>query len=1063
MVRPGSGTGRTAGHQAVKLRFTAKTTGFFAGIAAIMLTTALPIEAQNTGRLTGVVTDSASERPVGDVQVSVVGTRIGAITDAQGRFTINGAPTGPRTIEARRIGYRATRVVNVNVQLEGTTTLNIRIVAIPLTLQAVVTTGVVDPTSGTRVPFTVGRIEVENIPVPSTNAIESIQGKVAAVTIVPPGQPGSGTNILLRSPTSINKSNAPLVVVDGVIQSTAFGAASADLEAIDIESVEIIKGAAAASLYGSRAQSGVIQIRTKRGSALASGSTRFTARSEWGNNELAGQINWARYHYYQTNANGGYINLAGRDTNRVGRVARPAHQRFQDVPYADPVYDQVDRFFDPGQFSKNSFNIAQNLGRTNWFLSLVNSREDGVVLGSGEYNQNDARLNLDHIANSMLSISFSGYHSRSDRNELYNDTFFDLINQAPDIDLLQPDPDGTPYAYQLDHEGREENPLYVLATEDDRRKRARTQGSLQTKFTPLRWLTLEGNASYDRSDRRNDFFLDQGLKTEGFALGGLGEISQTTGTTSATNASISANLLGYWRGFTLRSTLRALVESEENEVTTAEGSDFAAPGVRSLNNARTRFVSSNLEQVRSRGYFVSGGMDYDGRYIADLLIRRDGSSLFGPEERWNNYYRFSGAYRLSEESWWRWRSINEFKLRFSRGTAGGRPSFNDQYETFSFNTAGGVVKQTLGNRFLKPEKTTETEIGIDAIYNDRFSLQVSRAKTRSEDQLIQIPLPAFFGFSSQWQNAGTVEGNTIEGTLEAQVIQGSNLQWRVGLVADRSRHKITEFNRPCFQTQTIAFRCAGVSLGEMYGFRFIRSVDELPADARARANEFDVNDEGLVVFVGLDASGQPKQYTQGETPTGGWGSTTTIGTTPYGWGMPIKLKDSTGSDAVVRIGDGTPDFHWGVSNNVSWKSWDLYALVDANVGGNAYNQTNQRMYQWARSADVDQAGKPQELKKPIEYYVALYSANDPTDYFVEDASFVKLREVSLRYRFGGRALSWFSRFGATGAAVSLIGRNLMTFTNYKGYDPEVGGTLVRLDSFDYPRYRTFTGSIEFIF
>lgn len=1062
MIRPGLCTGRAAIQRTALLRRTAKLIGFAAGLAALMLSPA-PIEAQNTGRITGVVTDSASDRPVGDVQVTVIGTRIGAVTDAQGRYTINGAPTGTRTIEARRIGYRATRMVNVTVQMEGTTNLNIRIVSVPLTLQAVVTTGVVDPTSGTRVPFTVGRIEVENIPVPSTNAIEAIQGKVAAVTIVPPGQPGSGTNILLRSPTSINKSNAPLIVVDGVVQSQSFGAATADLEAIDIESVEILKGAAAASLYGSRAQSGVVQIRTKRGSNLASGSTRFTARSEWGNNDLAGQIEWARYHYYKTNASGGYVNNAGRDTSRIGRVAKDAYQRFQDVPYADPIYDQVERFFNPGQFSKNSFNIAQNIGRTNWFLSLVNSREDGVVLGSGEYNQNDARLNLDHIANSALSFSFSGYHSRSDRNELYGDTFFDLINQAPDIDLLVPDPDGTPYAFQLDPEGREENPLYVLATEDNRRKRARTQGSLQAKYTPLRWLTFDGNLSYDRSDRRNDFFLDQGLKTEGFSLGGLGEIEQTTGTTSATNAAISANLLGYWRGFTLRSTLRALAESEDNEVTTAEGSDFAAPGVRSLNNARTRFVSSNLEQVRARGYFVSGGMDYNGRYIADLLLRRDGSSLFGPEERWNSYYRFSGAYRLSEESWWRWRSVNEFKLRFSRGTAGGRPSFNDQYETFAFNTAGGVLKQTLGNRFLKPETTTETEIGLDAIWKDRFSVQISRAKTKSEDQLIQIPLPAFFGFSSQWQNAGTVEGNTIEGTLEAQVIQGSNLQWRVGLVADRSRHKITEFNRPCFQTQTIAFRCTGVTLGEMYGFRFIKNANELSADAAARSNEFVVNDEGLLVWVGLDASGQPKSYTQGETPTGGWGTSATIGSRTYGWGMPIKLRDSTGSDAVVRIGEGTPDFHWGVSNNVSWKSWDFYALVDAQVGGQAYNQTNQRMYQWARSADVDQAGKPQELKKPIEYYVQLYAANDPTDYFVEDASYLKLREVSVRYRITGRPLSWLSRVGATGASISLIGRNLMTFTNYKGYDPEVGGTLVRLDSFDYPRYRTFTGSIEFIF
>jgi len=133
------------------------------------------------------------------------------------------------------------------------------------------------------------------------------------------------------------------------------------------------------------------------------------------------------------------------------------------------------------------------------------------------------------------------------------------------------------------------------------------------------------------------------------------------------------------------------------------------------------------------------------------------------------------------------------------------------------------------------------------------------------------------------------------------------------------------------------------------------------------------------------------------------------------------------------------------------------------VGGQAYNQTNQRMYQWAKSADVDQAGKPQELKKPIEYYVALYAANSPTDYFVEDAGYVKLRELSVKYRFGQKTVGLLRPFGARGAAISLIGRNLFTSTKYSGYDPEVGGTLTRLDSFDYPRYRTFTGSFEITF
>ncbi len=1027
--------------------------------ALLFLAPFATLTAQGTGRIVGTVTDSASGRPISDAQVTIGGSRAGATTDNQGRFSIVNVPSGPRIIDVRRIGYQPSAPRTVTVTDGGTVTVDFKLREAALSLQAIVTTGVVDPTAGTRVPFTVGRVSAENLPVPAANALEAIQGKIAGVTIVPSGQPGSGTNIQLRSPTSINKANSPLIVVDGVIQSQAFGASSSDLESMDIESIEVIKGAAAASLYGSRASSGVLQIKTRRGTNIGEGATRWTARSEVGTNSLAGKIDWARNHYYQTDAAGAYINAAGAVVPRAQRIPRPTYQRFQDVAYADPVYDQVDRFFDPGQFSKNSFNIAQNNQRTNWFLSLVNTREDGVVLNKGRFNQNDIRLNLDHQPTDKLKISFSGYHSRSDRQELFGDTFFDLINQAPDVNLLQKDPDGVPYLYQPDPtEGREENPLYVLETEDRQRKRARTQGSLEGRFTPLSWLTLDGQFSYDRSDRRLNFFLDQGFKTELNGNNGIGNISQTAGTTNTVNASASANLLKAFGDITLRSTVRALLERESNELTTAEGQDFAVPGVRSLDNAKTRFVSSSLEEIKASGYFFTVGADYAGKYIADGLIRRDGSSLFGANERWNSYYRVSGAWRVAQEKWWMFPSINEFKLRASQGTAGGRPSFNDQYETFSFNSAGGVLKQNLGNKNLRPELATETELGIDAIIKERYSLQLSYAKSKVIDQLIQVPLAGFFGYGQQWQNAGTVEGNTYEATVEAQVIKRPNLSWRVGLVADRTRNEITEFNRSCFTTATIAFRCAGVGLSEMYGFEFLKDRALLPADAQSRASEFDVNDEGLLVWVGPG-----KTFRQGEVATGGWGTTATIGTSSYGWGIPIQRKDSTGSAAVVRIGDGLPKFKWGFTNSVTWRNFDVFTLVDAWVGGQAYNQTNQRMYQWAKSADVDQSGKEQELKKPIEYYVALYAANNSTDYFVEDAGFVKLREVSVKYRLGASALNLIRPFGARGAAISLIGRNLFTATNYKGYDPEVGGTLTRLDSFDYPRYRTFTGSFEITF
>ena len=340
---------------------------------------------------------------------------------------------------------------------------------------------------------------------------------------------------------------------------------------------------------------------------------------------------------------------------------------------------------------------------------------------------------------------------------------------------------------------------------------------------------------------------------------------------------------------------------------------------------------------------------------------------------------------------------------------------------------------------------------------NRYSVQLSYARNEVVDQLVLVPLAGFYGYTSRWLNAGTVTGNTIEGTFEAQVIQRPNFSWRTGVVADRSRNKITAFDRSCFQTQTIVYRCAGVALGDMYGFKFIGSTDQLPADAQARANEFAVNDEGLLVYVGAG-----RKPTDGETAQL-WGTTTTIGAVNYGWGMPITLRDSTGNPAVVKIGSGQPKFHVGWSNNVNWRDFSFFALVDANIGGQAYNQTNQRMYQWGRSGDVDQTGKPQELKKPVEYYVSLYAANDPTSYFVEDAGYLKLRELSVRYRVGQSVLAPLARFGARGLSIGLVGRNLFTITDYKGYDPEVGDAIRRFDSFDYPRYRTFTGSIQLEF
>ena len=240
-------------------------------------------------------------------------------------------------------------------------------------------------------------MSAEDAPVPATNALETIQGKVAGVSALPQGQAGSGTEILLRSPTSISKNNSPLIVVDGVIPDRR------------LRGVE--RGPAE---HGHRERRGGEGCRRRlavrlarglgcdpdphrRGSGAPDGVTRFTVRSEYGSNAISNRVNWAQSHYYLVNNAGQWVSATGAVIPREQRVPEPIYSRFQDNFYApDAAFNQVERFFDPGNFAKNSINIAQNTAKTNWFFSYVNGREDGVVLNSGRYNQDDFRLNLDH-------------------------------------------------------------------------------------------------------------------------------------------------------------------------------------------------------------------------------------------------------------------------------------------------------------------------------------------------------------------------------------------------------------------------------------------------------------------------------------------------------------------------------------------------------------------------------------------------------------------------------------------------------------------------------------------
>ena len=1012
-----------------------------------------PLEAvARAGTIRGRVTDATTGGPLSVVQVTVMGTAFTTLTNDAGDYVLTGVPAGTYTLQAARLGYADAFRENVRVRDDGIEMIDFALRVSALAMDELVVTGMVDPTSARRVAFTVGRLSAEALPAPSANAIASIQGKIAGASIITPAQPGAGINIVLRSPTSISRSNTPLFVVDGGVLASTFGRSTADLSSLDIESIEVVKGAAAASLYGSRAAAGVIQIRTRRGTGAGAAGTQVTVRSEMGVSQLGRKISLSRHHNFLTNAQGQYVDAAGNVVSRDNRVLRPAAERFLDVPYADPIYDHGDQFFDPGRFMTNSVTVAGRSENTNFFASFGNHQMAGVVLDHGGFDRNDLRLNLDHSLGANLRFSFSGFHMRSDRENLPEDTFFQLIQQAPDVNLLEPDPDGTPYIFDPDPQGVTPNPLYELVTSQDEEERVRTLGNVEMRWSPVGWFNMEGPFSYDRSDRTTRFYFPRGRNTN-ITSWQDGAIDRGNGLTTAINSALTAQFRGSWQDLSARLTLRALQEKEDYEWVSTRARGLAVEGVPDLDAGTIPLISGSTQEIAAQGFFAITNFDYLGKYIGDVLVRRDGSSLFGPEERWHTYYRASGAWRMAEEPWWTIGAIDEFKLRYSIGTAGGRPSYSDRFETYSVTDGGGVTKSSLGNRFLKPERTTEQEFGIDAIIRNRFSVQLSHARQKTVDQLVAVPLPAAFGFSSQWQNAGTVEGTSWEATLEAAVVERSNLRWTLGLVADRSRHEITEYNRRCFRTGTASafFRCAGETLGTMYGTRFLTSLSELPEGLPG--TQFQVNDDGLVVWVGEGGNWRNHQ----------WGTSASIDGTTYDWGLPILQLDEGGSSAVVRVGDSNPDLMWGLSSNLHYGNLNVYALVNAQVGGDIVNRTKQRMYQYFRSGDADQSGKSQETKKTTDYYTTLYAANLVNEWFVEPAGYVKLREVSLRYRVPRGTLERFSGVGISEASVFATGRNLLTWSDYSGYDPEAGTPLARIDSFVYPQFRTMTMGLEIRF
>ena len=1095
-------------------------------------------------------------QPLGGANVVIPELNISVATNQTGGYTISIPAARIRGqqvfVRARAIGFQPQ---SLPVTLTaGAQTVSFDMKKDVTELTAVVVTGVTTATEQRKLAFTVTKVDSAMMPVTGSNPITQLQGKVPGAMIMnPSGRPGAAPQVILRGPVSLNatgRTQQPLYLLDGVPLQGALP----DINPDDIESVEIVKGAAAASLYGARAGAGVINITTKTGRNAADG-VRVGLRTEYGRSNIERQFPLSRFtsleldpggtrfcsrEFLQNNVTGsstsgqGFFSPCARyivwddEVQRINNsgvdFSLPPQQFLQDFGISStPSYDQatglyianvwpimrnpVKQAVTPNAYGNTNLDLRGKINNTGVYASVSNFVQEGAVRFLPGFVRNSARINVDQRFGDRLTSSLNTFYSQSvdhasnfDETSGTAGTWFNLTRAPYITDMLATDNQGRIVVRNnpLFQGEQNFNPLYATAYNKRTDRGTRFVGAGTLRYTPLDWFALDGNFGYDRQTGQFVQLRDRGWRVTSAAPStSSGFISEGSGDNELWNTSFNASAQHtFFTNLNATFTTRFVYSDQSLRNTSQSGIGLALPGLVTSDAATANItIGSGRQTVRDMGFFYGLDFDFKDRYVVGGLLRRDGSSLFGAGNRWQTFGRVSGAWIVSGEPWWPVPNVvSNLKLRASHGSTGQRPRFDAQYETFTIGTGGTLNPAFLGNKNLRPEINTETELGGDLELFNRFTLNLSHSKAVIDRQILPVQLSTASGFSSQWQNAGQITNKTWEATFVVPVINRGSLNWTSRFIWDQTRSVITRLDIPDFvgtiqpgpanNFDIFKFR-TGERIGTVYGFDMVRRCDQLPAGFNTQCSmsggdlnaAYRPNSDGFIVWVGAG-----NQLTEGITRNL-WRSRLEQGQGPWGnrtnWGMPITLRDSTGQIAFVPVGNGLPNFHWGLSQNVDWKRLSVFALLDASIGQRLWNVA----YHWSmgdlQSRDADQYGKSVEDARPLGYYWrrgpsnspggssgvgGLYDALNPHGWSMDDASYVKLRELSASYRVGpiGGQGDW--RLG-------LVGRNLKTWTDWRGFDPESGNTtgpfnssiLTPVAGYRFPNLRTYTFQLSSTF
>jgi TonB-dependent starch-binding outer membrane protein SusC len=1006
------------------------------GAGFLLATPAGVMRAQATGIVKGRVTDASSQRPVPDAQIVVVGSGSGALSGPDGSYTIAGVTSGSRVLRVRRIGFTQLDRA-VTIESGGTTTADFAITPSATELEQIVVTGTAGSAAKRTIGNSVTTVNVGELAQKTTlfNVSEALQSKTPGVTLMPgSGAPGTAGEFRIRGAGSVS-GYRPVVFIDGVryniesmgnfaatgaglaglAQSTQITSALDFLNPNDIESIQVIKGPAAGTLYGAEAANGVIQIITKKG-------TRGQQRLRWSVRGERGESEW-RLRTPDNYTTCDSLKIAQMDTQNPPQPVWPGCQGVaRNTVLTDNPLFRDPRALRVGDLSRLSTDVRGGGDRYSLYISGDREIQQGTFFNSDLANTS-VRSNFTFNPEERLDFAVNVNWQQSNlRLPMQDESAAGLLlssvrGRAGRASTLGPTGEG----WATIRPDRANS--YRNFTGSDRITLGGT-----INFNPRVWFQNRFTIGIDNTQSEAQLLFLPGDEGEP-----AGANSQQFPMQRYLTIDYSTKALAHWRGLDLTSSAGAQVVASERRQLGATGRGIGAPDVILIGSAQTTSGTETFSENNSLGYYFQQEVGWGNRLFLTGAVRADDNSSFGENFNVIVYPKFSASYVMSDEpamqSLLRSLRVNSLRLRGAWGQAGRAPSPYSATQTYTVsvvtlgtNTGSAVRSLAYGNPDLKPERGEEIELGFDAgLFQERLGIDFTYYDKTTSDMLQSVSVAPSTGFqTTKLANLGEVSNKGIEVALSATPIDNNLVTWDSRLSVATNRNRLESFGIPGKISENPTGQAYAVVQQHRVGYP-----------------------------MGGYWAAFPKRNADGTPILTPGGAVDTIGQTRY-------------------IGPSAPTREIGFSNTLTFfKYFRVYALLDFKGGHYLFNQKERNRCQTANDncavVNDPRARFPVTAADSILNKELLVWRTIPA-MFIEPADFAKLRELSLVIN---TPVQWARRMGFESASFVLAGRNLALWSDYKGLDPEVssygGRNFVRVDAYAAPMTRRLSASVNLTF